>query len=246
MKAIILAAGFATRLYPLTKKFPKPLLKINKKSIMDHILEKIFEIKGINEVIGVTNNKFYNLFLEWKKDKKGIKIINDGVNSEEEKLGAVGDICFVLQKEKIKEDILIIAGDALFDFSLKEPYEIFKKTNQDLAIFYDLKDKEKVKNLGVAVVKDKKIVDFQEKPIEPKSTLCSVPIYFYKKETLNLIKEFNKEAKNKDQPGLFLEWLYKKVPVYAYVTEGTWVDIGTKESLKEARNLIRDRNKNSK
>jgi glucose-1-phosphate thymidylyltransferase len=236
MKAIILAAGFATRLYPITENKAKPLLEIKGKPIIDYIVEKIKELP-IDEIIVITNNKFYNDFLAWKDKKaeeetKNIKILNDGVNSEQEKLGSIGDLLFTIDKEKINEDLLVISGDNLFECSLKEAYDLFKKENKDLSIFYDIQKIEEAKRFGVALVENNLIIDFQEKPSQPKSTLCSASTYFYKKETLNLIKEFTKEE-NKDYPGLLMQYLYKKVPIYAYIVE-KWLDIGTEQALEQA------------
>jgi glucose-1-phosphate thymidylyltransferase len=234
MKAIILAAGFAKRLYPLTKNFPKPLLKIKGKPLVDEIVKKIQEIKEVDQILLVTNNKFYDFFIDWKNEDNFIKIINDGVDEESKKRGAIGDLVFTLESEKIDEDILVIAGDAFFTFSLKEPYNLFKKSNKDLTVFQDLKDKDSAKDFGVAVISENKILDFQEKPLNPKSTICSVPIYFYRKETLKLIKEFDKKTSISDQPGLFLQDLYKRVPIYAYLAQGKWIDVGSKKSFEEA------------
>ena len=134
MKAIILAAGYATRLYPLTLNKPKPLLEVAAKPIIEHILFKIEKIKEINNIFIVTNNKFYAKFASWLavyESKKKIKIINDKTSSNEDRLGAVGDIKFVLEQEKLNDDVMIIAGDNLFEFSLSGPVKIFKeKKNQ--------------------------------------------------------------------------------------------------------------------
>lgn len=240
MRAIILAAGFSTRLYPLTQNKAKALLEVKGKLIVDYIIEKIKEIEDIDKIIVITNNKFYNDFINWKnkknkEDKKKIKILNDGIDSEEEKLGAVGDLLFAIEQENIHEDIFVIAGDNLFKCSLNDAYKLFRKENKDLSIFYDVQDLEEAKRFGIALVENNLIVDFQEKPSKPKSTLCSASTYFYKKETLDLIRKFIQEVKNKDQPGLFLQWLYKKVPVYAYITKEKWFDIGTKEVFEEAK-----------
>lgn len=243
MKAIILAAGFATRLYPLTKNKPKSLLEIKGKPIIDYIVEKIKEIEDIDRIIVVTNNKFYKDFLVWKnkknnEDKKKIEILNDGIDSEKEKLGAVGDLLFAIEQENIQEDIFVIAGDTLFKSSLKYLYGLFKKEDKDLTIFYDVHNIGEAKKLGVALVENNLIIDFQEKPSKPKSTLCSVPAYFYKKRTLELIKQFMQEEYNKDQPGRFLEYLYKKVPVYAYTKEEKYINVGTIEELEQASSLF--------
>jgi len=237
MKAIILAAGFATRLYPITEKKAKPLLKIKNKPIVDYILEKIKEIKDINEIIIISNNKFYNDFLEWGK-KKDVKIINDGVNSNEERLGSIGDLAFAIKKEKLNEDLLVISGDNLFNFSLEAPFKIFKKKKKDVVVLYDIKSLEDAKRFGVAIVKNSLLSDFEEKPSNPKSTLCSTGIYFYRKETIALINQFVKEEKNIDYPGLFLQHLYSRIPVYAYITEDKWFDIGAIKTLQDAEKLF--------
>jgi len=236
MKSIILSAGFATRLYPLTENKSKSLLEINGVPIINHIVNKIREISS-DEIIIVTNQKFYLDFLNWgeKNDYLNIKILDDGVSTLEKKLGAIGDLLFVINKKKINEDLLVISGDNLFRYSLTEPKEIFEKEKKDLSIFYDVKNLEEATRMGVVQVKDNTIIDFQEKPQHPKSTLCSTSTYFFRKETIPLMKEYLKEPGNKDQPGLFLEYLYKKVPVYAYITKEKWIDIGTFESFQKAQ-----------
>jgi len=236
MKSIILAAGFATRLYPLTENKSKSLLEINGKPIINYIIDKIKEISS-DEIIIITNQKFYLDFLNWKEKSSysDVIILNDGVSSLEKKLGAIGDLLFAINKQGIQEDLFVISGDNLFRYSLKEPKEIFEKEKKDLSIFYDLKNLEEATRMGVAQIKNNLIINFQEKPSNPKSTLCSTSTYFFRKETIPLMKKYLEEPGSKDQPGLFLEYLYKKVPVYAYQTEKKWIDIGTFESLQEAQ-----------
>jgi glucose-1-phosphate thymidylyltransferase len=236
MKSIILAAGFATRLYPLTEDKSKSLLEINGKPIINYIIDKIREVSS-EEIIVITNGKFYQDFLNWKEKSnyQNIIILNDGVLNLEKKLGAIGDLLFVINQRGIDEDLFVVSGDNLFQYSLKEPREIFEKEKKDLSIFYDLKDLEEAKRMGVVQVKDNLIIDFQEKPKNPKSTLCSTSTYFFRRETIPLMKRFLEEPGSKDQPGLFLEYLYKRVPVYAYITKEKWIDIGTFESFKKAQ-----------
>jgi len=236
MKSIILAAGFATRLYPLTENKAKPLLEINGKPIIDYIIEKIIEISS-DEIIVVTNNKFYPDFDDWAKKNSypQITILDDGVSSLEKKLGAVGDLLFAIDKQKISDDLFVISGDNLFRYSLTLAKKIFETEKKDLSIFYDVKNLEEASRLGVVQVKDNIIMNFQEKPKNPKSTLCSTSTYFFRKETIPLMRHFLQEPGSKDQPGLFLEYLYKKVPVYAYITEENWIDIGTIESFQRAQ-----------
>jgi len=234
MKAIILAAGFATRLYPLTLNKSKSFLEIKGKPIIDFIFEKIEEIKEIDEIIIVTNNNFYQDFLNWKGDRENVTILNDGVTELNKKLGAIGDLLFVINKENIDDDFLLISGDNLFNYSLIQPFEIFKKEKMDLSLFYDIKNKEEAKRFGVALIKNNLLIDFEEKPQNPKSTLCSSSTYFFRKETIPIIKEFVSKG-SADQPGLFLQYLYKIIPIYAYIVEGKWLDIGTKEALEQAQ-----------
>lgn len=239
MKAIVLAAGFATRLYPLTLNKAKPLLEVKKRPIIDYIIDKLEEIEDINQIIVVSNNKFYKDFIEWKANRKNfnITVLNNGVNYDFEKKGAVGDLIFALEKAFIEDDILVISGDNLFHCSLREAYHVFKKEGRDLSIFYDVKDKEEAKRLGVALVKDNLLVDFEEKPKAPKSTLCSASTYFYNQATLPLIKGFYESSQNSDYPGLLIQYLYQKIPLRVYIVD-KWIDIGTHESLRRAQDYF--------
>jgi glucose-1-phosphate thymidylyltransferase len=237
MKAIILAAGFAKRLYPLTLNKSKCLLEIKGKPILDYIIKKIKEVPEEVEIIVVTNEFFYNDFLQWKNNGnyQNVRLISDGVSSEENKFGAIGDLLFCVESQKIDEDLFLIGGDNIFQYSLKEAYEVFKSENKDLSIFYDVQDINEARRFGIAVVKDNLIVDFEEKPNNPKSTLCSTSTYFFRRETLSLLKKFIEEEKNHDQLGLFLQYLYKKIPLRAHVVQNKWFDIGTNDALQKAK-----------
>ena len=172
MQALILAAGYATRLYPLTEHQPKPLLKVGNKLIIEHILSKIEEIKNIKEVYIVTNDKFYPSFIAAEKNIKTplrIEMINDGTKSNEDRLGAIGDIHFVIKHKRIKDDLLVIAGDNLFGFPLPELVHFFRQKNSSVVAFHDLKNPEKVKGkYGVGILDGSRIIDFEEKPAKPK------------------------------------------------------------------------------
>ncbi len=239
MKAIILAAGYATRLYPLTKDKPKPLLIVAGKPMVEHILDKIIVLDDVDEVFIVTNNKFYSHFENWLKVysyPKKIKIINDGTNTNEDRLGAIGDIDFVIKQENIDDDLLVIAGDNLFEFSLKDFADYSKEKKTSIIALFDLKEKDKVANkFGVVIIdENKKVIDFEEKPSEPKSTLAATACYLYKKEDIAKLKDYLKERESTDAPGHFFEYLSKQKPVYAFIFEGRWWDIGSLEQLEEA------------
>jgi len=245
MKAIVLAAGYGTRLYPLTLDLPKALLKIGNKFVLEFILEKIKKIKNIEETILVSNNKFFFLFDKWVKEHNlnGIKIINDLTNSEEERLGALGDLDFVIQKNKINTDILLIAGDNLFDFSLK----YFVKTAQKkycISIgIYDIKDRDKAKRFGVVEIDSRNyVIKFVEKPEKPFSTLVGIGIYFIPANKLKLIKEYLKKKYSHDALGHFMEYLLKKKErIYGYRFNGRWFDIGDRKAYREAKNYFEQR-----
>ncbi len=235
MKAVIPAGGFAMRMHPLTLNNPKSLLEIRGKPLLEYTIEKIEEIKEIDEIIIVTNNQFYDKFVEWNKKRKNpkVKILNNGINSADETSSGLGNLFFAIDSENLDEDILVIGGDNVFECSLKEMNEMFQKEKKDLAVFYDVKDRERAKTLGIALIKDNLIVDFEEKPQNPKSTLSSASTYFYRKETLRLIREFYCRHGH-GHLGDVLAYLYKQVPVYGYVTDKNWVDINDIQSLKKA------------
>lgn len=237
MKCIILCAGYATRLYPLTQNQPKALLYIGHKTILSHIMENVEKLDEVNEVFIVTNDRFFRNFKSWlkaTKTKKAVEIINNGTKTNEERLGAIGDINFVMQRKNIKEDVLLIAGDNLFDFSLQDFIMFFKKNGSSIAL-YDLNDKSKVaRKLGVAMTDSKnKITDFEEKPILPKSTLAATCCYALKRESIAKLPEYIKSGK-KDNPGDFIAWLRDREEMFGFTVSGNWFDIGSFEALEDA------------
>ncbi|MFH1323970.1 MAG: nucleotidyltransferase family protein [Nanoarchaeota archaeon] len=235
----MLAAGYATRLYPLTQDNPKPLLGVGGKPIVEHLIRKIEEIDGVDEIFIVTNAKFYDVFENWLSgfnSTKKIKILNDNTTSNEDRLGSLGDVNFAIEKENIKDDILLVAGDNLFEFSLKEFLDGLKPTGKSAVVLYDVADRELVKQYGIVEVdKNNKMLDFEEKPSEPKSTLASTGIYFYPSYVLPMLQNYVHKYKNSDKAGNFLEWLHKNEDVYCYITQKRWIDIGSLDQLEKAR-----------
>jgi glucose-1-phosphate thymidylyltransferase len=245
MKAIILAAGYATRLYPLTKNKSKPLLPVRDKPIIDYIIDRIKGIADLDKIYVVTNNKFYNDYVKWSKESnhsKEIEIINDKTIEDETKLGAIGDINYVLESQKIDDDVLVIAGDNLFNFDIdsfiEKSYNVKPSASMGL---YDIGDIGMAHLYGiVAIDGDNLVVEFQEKPQEPKSTLAAVGVYFLPKEIARLIPQYLNEGNSPDQPGHFMSWLSAKNELYAFKLAGDWYDIGSIESYNKANESYKE------
>lgn len=241
MKALILAAGYATRLYPLTLDTPKPLLEVAGKPIVEYILSKIEEVKNIDGVYVVTNNKFYGHFEKWKATYRGnIKIINDMTNNNEDRLGAVGDIGFVVKNEKIDDDLMVIAGDNLFDYSLVNLHNHFIEKNGSVVAIRTLDDRKKAAGkYGVVDFDDKsRIIDFEEKPEYPKTNFAATACYIFSKSDVQKLEKCIEEKNNPDNLGDFVNWLSLKSKVYGFVFNDSWYDVGNKEELFKVRQIM--------
>lgn len=235
MKCIFLCAGYATRLFPLTENFPKALLKVGGRALLDYILDEVNSLDEIDEIYLVTNAKYTPHFESWAKEKNNIKpitVINDGTYTNDDRLGAIGDINFTIEKCNINDDVLIIAGDNLFTFKLREFVDFYKAKNAPSVCVREETDINLLKRVGVAVLDDSnKILDFEEKPTEPKSKYAVYAEYIYPKEILPVFKEYLAEGNSNDAPGNFVAYLYKKMPTYAYPFKGECYDVGTHDAL---------------
>jgi len=244
MKCIILAAGYAIRLYPLSKDRPKPLLKIGDRVILEYILDKVQGVSAIERVYIISNQKFYKHFKEWLRDyksRKDIRIINDKSSSNEDRLGAIADLFYVLDKEDLEDDILVMAGDNLFEFDLSDFLVFQKRVNADCITGHELDDIKQLKRTGVAEVDgNMRVISFEEKPDKPRSRLAVPPVYIYEKETLPLIRQYLEEGNNPDAPGNLIPWLIEKREVYLYQFRGYRYDIGTVESYKRVQEIFKD------
>ena len=240
MKALILAAGYATRLYPLTKNTPKPLLDVKGKPIIEHIIGRIIELQEVTEILVITNEKFAITFEQWAESFKcpiPIKIINDLTLSNDDRKGAVGDIHYAIQDSKIDDELLVIAGDNLFEYRLTDFYTFYKQKNASVVACKDMGDTEKVMGtFGVVEIdNESRITGFEEKPQEPKSALASTACYLFTRDDVLEISKYI-EAKNPpDNAGDFIKWIANHKPVYAFVFTEKWYDIGSFESLGKAR-----------
>ena len=239
MIAILLAAGYATRLYPLTKDKPKSLLPLGSRLIIDHIMDSVDSIPGITKVALVTNSKFYQQFSDWasSQDREGkapIVVLDDGTTDDTNKRGAIGDIIYTIDELGIDEDICILAGDNIFTYSIENMYEFFKSKNAPTLIAITVPEIEQRRKLAVAVLdEDGRVTEMAEKPQEPKSDCCIYATYFYGKDIIPMFKEYIAEGGSPDAPGNFPSWLYKKIPVYAFKGDGSCIDIGTVENYEK-------------
>jgi len=241
MKLLILAAGYATRLYPLTKNQPKPLLPVAGKPMVDHVIEKFDGCSEIDEIYVVTNNKFAGHFEKWAAQKKSgrrIRIFNDKTTSDADKLGAIGDIHFVMNETQLDDDLIIVAGDNLFSGGLQEYVRTARQKGILIGV-YDVKNLEEIKKYNnLTLDPNGRITYFEEKPKDPKSTVTAIALYHYPRTALELIRKYIADGNNPDQPGRLVQWLYPKTAAYTYLITGQWLDIGSKETYDEANKLF--------
>ncbi|MBN2127431.1 MAG: nucleotidyltransferase family protein [Candidatus Diapherotrites archaeon] len=242
MKAIILAAGYGTRLYPLTLNKPKPLIEVKEKLILEWILFKLNEVKALEEVFIVSNEKFYSNFVEWSEKNKekfsfNLIVLNDGTKSNEDRLGAVGDIFFAVKEKNINDDLLVIGGDNLFEFSVKEFIEFSRKKNSSSVALKYFEDKMQLANkFGVVEINEnKRIISFEEKPAKPKTNYASTACYYFLKKDLQILIDFMNSGKSFDNSGDFVKYLSENSEMYGFEFTGNWFDIGSIELLEKAR-----------
>lgn len=242
MKAIILAGGYATRLRPLTDDLSKCLLPVGGRPMVDWILERVREVGEVDEVHVVTNSRFAQDFEHWATSKDGVTVHDDGTSSNEDRLGAIGDVAFALDRAGIvDDDVVVIAGDNLFDYDLREYVTFWRGKGVASAVAVrDVGDLRLASQYGiVALDDDDRVTEFVEKPTEPASTLAATATYIYHREHLPLVARYLAEGNAPDQSGSFFEWLRSREPVYGFRFAGTWLDIGDTEQLLAADNLLR-------
>jgi glucose-1-phosphate thymidylyltransferase len=248
MDLIILAAGYATRLYPLTLNQPKPLLNVAGKPMLEHVIDNLKSIPFIQHAYIVTNAKFADHFQKWADGYNtpelhfDFTIVNDKSTDDSNKLGAIGDTNLVLTKNEIDNDIIVVGGDNLFSDDLREFGDFCRTKNAPVLAVYDVGNLEEIRKYNsIDIDNDGRITFFEEKPAQPKSTLTGIALYYYPKSTLPLIRQYISEGNNPDQPGRLVQWMYPRVPFYTWKVPGLWFDVGSKETLEEANRVFASR-----
>ena len=251
MKLLVLAAGYATRLRPLTDNQAKPLLPVRGLPMIDRVLGSFAGSADIDHVYVVTNRRYAPNFERWAASPTAqahgwpIGICDDGTSTNEDRLGAIGDIHFVLNAAQVDDDLIVVAGDNLFS----APLASYVSEAQRLGILigvYDVGNLELIKQYNnIALAPDpsqgqpaERITFFEEKPAQPVSTLTAIALYHYPRQSLPLIRQYIAEGNNPDQPGRLVQWLVPRTACYAYRISGLWLDIGSKESYEAAQHLV--------
>jgi glucose-1-phosphate thymidylyltransferase len=243
MKAILLAAGYGTRLRPLTDRTPKELLHVGGRPIIDWIFDAVAALPEVDEVHVVTNASKIAAFEAWAA-RRDVTLHNDGTTSNDDRLGATGDIRFVVERAGLAaDDLLVVAGDNLFDYSLADYVDWWRGRGEASAVaLYDVGDLELVKKYSsVELDDDDRLTGFVEKPEQPTSSLVATATYLFHRAHIPLVPQYLAEGNSPDQPGRFVAWLVPRAPVYGYRFDGEWRDIGDAEQLLEADNLLRER-----
>ncbi|MFC4548948.1 MULTISPECIES: sugar phosphate nucleotidyltransferase [Halorussus] len=236
MKAVVLAGGYATRLWPITKHRPKMFLPVGDSTVIDQIFAELEADDRIDEVYVSTNERFaedFETHIEQSEFDKP-KLTVEDTTEEDEKFGVVGALAQLFDRENISEDTLVIAGDNLISFDVADFVDYFQEKGASTLAAYDVGTRERAKSYGLVELDGEQVVDFQEKPDDPKSTLVSIACYAFTADTIPMLEEYLEDGNNPDEPGWFVQWLQARKPVYAYTFDDAWYDIGTPESYLEA------------
>ncbi len=249
MKLLILAAGYATRLYPLTQNTAKPLLPVAGKPLIEHVLATTGALTGLDAIHVVTNARFAADFEQWQQNYRQrfpstppIVVTNDQSTSDANRLGAIGDIELVIRLHQIEDDLLIIGGDNLFTEPL-DALVAFARSHGATTAVYDVGNLDLIRHYNhVEWDATGRITMFEEKPAHPRGTMTGICVYYYPRATLPLIRDYIRQGNNPDQPGRLIGWLYPRHPVYAFPIGGQWIDIGNHDQLAEANRMFRSTN----
>jgi glucose-1-phosphate thymidylyltransferase len=241
MNVLILAAGYATRLRPLTDSTPKMLLPLAERPMLDYLLDRIREVDEIDGIHLVTNARFASAFRDWAPGD--VTVHDDGTTSDEDRLGAIGDISFALERGGLAgADLFVVAGDNLIGYSLPDFVDFWRAKGGSALALHEAPPPARFTNAGVAApAPDARVIGFEEKPAEPRSNLAATAAYVYRREDLDLLPRYLEQGNPPDAPGNFVAWLFARAPVYGYRASGDWHDIGDLGQLHAADNLLRER-----
>jgi glucose-1-phosphate thymidylyltransferase len=248
MKVVILAAGYATRLYPLTLTTPKPLLKVAGRPMIDYVMDNLAPIQSIDHIYVVTNARFADKFFGWadryQKPRQNLNfsVVNDGSTSEENKLGAIGDLQFVLERQQINDDTIVIAADNLLSEDLGAFGKFCQATQAPVVGVYDVQSLQLAASYNsIQFDASGRIFHFEEKPERCVNSLIAIAMYYYPKSILPMVAKYIAEGNNPDQPGRLVQWLYLRTPFFVWQVPGIWYDIGSKETLELANRAFTDK-----
>lgn len=236
MKCLILAAGYATRLYPLTENFPKPLLEVGGKTILDHLIDDIARSGAVDEYIVISNHRFASIFDEWASKRSDVKItvVDDQTSTNETRLGAVCDVQFAIDSLSLDDDMLVVAGDNLLDFSLVRFIDYARSKGTSCIMRYFEADDKRLRKSGIVEIDgDDLVTGMEEKPQQPRSNWCCPPFYYYTRSDAMRVRDGIAAGCGTDAPGSYIAWLSTQVPVHAMLMPGKRFDIGNIESYRE-------------
>ncbi len=236
MDSVVLAGGYATRLWPITRHRPKMFLPVGESTVVDRVFAELEADDRIDDVYVSTNERFATEFESYLADRSFEKprLSVEETTAESEKLGVVGALAQLVEREAVDDDLLVIAGDNLISFDVADFLDNFESHGEPTLAAYDVGSRERARSYGLVDLDGDRVVDFQEKPDEPKSTLVSVACYAFPAAAVDLLSEYLEDGNNPDEPGWFIQWLQTRRPTYAYTFEGAWFDIGTPESYLDA------------
>jgi glucose-1-phosphate thymidylyltransferase len=246
MRVLILAAGYATRMYPLTKNTPKSLLPVAGRPVIDYIIPKIEEVEGVSGITIISNARFYDQFVQWSEGNRcelPIDVIDDGSTDNDSRLGAIGDLNLFLTERGTDEDLLVLAGDNIFEFSLADFIVFFgNKGSTAATTIREQNDPARLRRTGVVEVDAEwRVLSFEEKPERPRSNYASPAFYIYGCEALGKVADYIEQGNNPDAPGNFVAWLHTRLPVYAFLFHEMRYDIGNMESYHEVDRIYSER-----
>ena len=236
MKAVVLAGGYATRMWPITRNRPKMFLPVGERTVIDEIFADLEDDDRVDEVFVSTNERFADTFADYIAEspfEKPTLSVEETVE-EDEKFGVVGALAQLVERESVEDDLIVVAGDNMISFDLAEFTDFFEDKGTPTLAAYDVGSKERAQSYGLVSLDGDQVVDFQEKPDEPESTLVSIACYAFPAETLPDLATYLEDGENPDEPGWFIQWLQSRQPVHAFTFDGAWFDIGTAESYLDA------------